>query len=228
MSYPMEIKKQLWEAADDLRYLLNRDYPRDASLQVVGNRYHLDSDHRHLLRRGVFSDAIAAERRNKMVSLQEIKGKGLAIDGHNCIITLESALKGRPIIQADDAFIRDIAGVSGGYKETAETGQALQLIIDLLRSAAPTEVRFLLDAPISKSGDLANRIRAMMEEHAIHGDASAVKVPERIMAKYEGIIASSDTAVIDLAERVFDLAGHLIREHLRTPYIDIKTPPAIT
>ena len=224
----MEIQKQLWEAAEDLRYLLNRDYPRDASLQLIGNRYYLDSDHRHLLRRGVFADAIAQERRNKRVFLQEIKGKGLAIDGHNCIITLESALKGRPIIQADDAFIRDIAGVSSGYKESAETEQALEMIMDLLRTANPLEVRFLLDAPISGSGELASRIRGLMGEGGIPGDASAIKVPERIMARYDGIIVSSDTAVIDCAEQVFDLAGHLIVEHLKTPYIDIKTPPAIT
>ena len=223
----MEIKKQLWEAAEDLRYLLNRDYPRDASLQLIGNRYHLDSGHRHLLRRGVFPDAIAAERKNKRVSIQEIKGKGLAIDGHNCIITLESALKGRPVIKADDAFIRDIAGVSGGYKETSETKGALGLIMDLLRSAGPAEVRFLLDAPISKSGELADRIRDLMGEQGIPGDASAVKVPERIMARYEGIIASSDTAVIDRAKGVFDLAGYLIVAHLKTPYIDIQTPPTI-
>jgi len=224
----MKIAGELWEAAKDLRYLLNRDYPRDASLQLIGNRYHLDSDHRHLLRRGVFADAIAQKRRNKRVSVEELKGNGLAIDGHNCIITLESALKGRPLIKADDAFIRDIAGVSGGYRETAETGGALDMIMDLLRSAAPTEVHFLLDAPISGSGKLASRIRGLMGEGGIPGDASAVKVPERVMARYEGIIVSSDTAVIDRAEQVFDLAGYLIVEHLKTPYIDIKTPSAIT
>ncbi len=221
----MEIKKQLWEAAEDLRYLLNRAYPRDASLQLIGNRYRLDRDHRHFLRRGVFADAVAHERRKKRVSVEELKGNGLAIDGHNCIITLESALKGKPIIRADDAFIRDIAGVSGGYKESAETGQALGLIMDLLRTAAPQEVRFLLDAPISGSGELASRIRDLMHKGGIQGDASAVKVPERIMTSYEGIIVSSDTAVIDRADRVFDLAGYLILEHLRTPYIDIKKSP---
>jgi len=221
----MEIGEELWEAAEDLRYLLNRGYPRDASLQVVGNRYNLTRDYRHLLRRGVFPTTIAEERRGKRVSLKEIRDKGLAIDGHNCIITLESALKGKPILLADDAFIRDIAGVSGGYRESTETGQALGLIMDLLRSVAPHEVCFLLDSPISGSGELANRIRGLMKEGGIRGDASAVKVPERIMADYAGICASSDTAVIDHAEGVFDLAGHLIMEQLKMEYIDLRTKP---
>jgi len=223
----MEIRKELWEAAEDLRLLLNRDYPKDASLQLVGNRYKLDHDGRHLLRRGVFPASIAEERRKKQVSMQDLKDKGLAIDGHNCIITLESALKGKAILLTDDNFIRDIAGVSGGYRETGETQEALEMIMDLLAKAGPAEARFLLDAPISGSGKLAARIREMMRERGIQGDASAVKVPERIMAEYEGIIASSDTAVIDQAEQVFDVAGHLIREKLRTPYIDLRKSTTI-
>ena len=65
-------------------------------------------------------------------------------------------------------------------------------------------------------------VRRMMEEHGIAGDASAVKVPEHIMAGYEGIIVSSDTAVIDQAEQVFDLAGYLIREKLKMAFIDLR------
>ena len=218
----MEIRDELWEAAEDLRLLLNRGYPRDASLQLVGNRYNLDHDGRHLLRRGVFPHPLAEERSAKRVSVKELKGTGLALDGHNCIITLESALKGKTILLADDGFIRDIAGVSGGYKETKETKEALELIMDLLAEAGPRETRFLLDAPISGSGELAARIRGLMREGGIQGDASAHKVPEHFMAGYEGIIASSDTAVIDQAAQVFDLAGYLIQQTLKTSYLDLR------
>jgi hypothetical protein len=223
----MEIAQDLWKAAEDLHFLLDRGYPRDASLQLVGNRYNLDRDGRHLLRRGVFPYALAEARGKKRVSVKDLKGKGLAIDGHNCIITLESALKGKAILLADDGFIRDISGISGGYKETKETQEALEMIMDLLAQAGPAETRFLLDSPISGSGELAARIRGMMQERGIQGDASAVKVPEYIMAGYEGIIASSDTAVIDQAEQVFDLAGYLIREKLGTPYIDLRKKESI-
>ena len=223
----MEIKEEFWEAAEDLRYLLNRDYPKDASIQLVGNRYNLDRNGRHLLRRGVFPHALAEKRNAKRISVADLKGNGLAIDGHNCIITLESALKGKTILLADDGFIRDISGVSGGYKETTETQEALEMIMDLLAEAGPREIRFLLDAPISGSGELAALIRGMMRDRGIQGDASAVKVPEHIMARYEGIIASSDTAVIDQAERVFDLAGYLIQKKVGTPYIDLRKSTTI-
>ena len=218
----MEMTEELWKASEDFRLLLDRGYPRDASLQLVGNRYNLDRDGRHLLRRGVFSHVVAEERRNKRVSLDELRGKGLAIDGYNCIITLESALKGKTILLADDAFIRDISGVSGGYRETPQTGEALDLIINLLLTTGPEEVLFLLDSPISGSGELAAQIRGLMKEKGIQGDASAVKVPEHIMNTYHGICASSDTAVIDQTTQVFDLAGYLIQETLGTPYIDLR------
>ena len=224
----MKISPDLWKAAQDLRYLLNQGYPRDASLQLVGNRYNLDHDHRHLLRRGVFASSVVEQRSSKKASLEEIRGKAVAIDGYNCLITLESALKAKTILLADDAFIRDISGVSGTYRESPETGQALGLLIDLLIAAAPAEVLFLFDAPISGSGKLAARIRGLMAEHGLPGDAQAVKVPERMMVGYKGIIATSDTALIDQSEQVFDLAGHLIIEKLRIPYIDINKPPSMS
>lgn len=223
----MEISPDLWEAADDFRFLLNRGYPRDASLTLVGNRYNLDSDHRHLLRRGVFASSVVEKRKSKKVFLEEIRGKAMAIDGYNCLITLESALKTKAILLADDAFIRDISGVSGTYRESPKTTQALDLIIDLLIAAAPAEVLFLLDAPISASGKLAARIRGLMAEHGLSGDAQAVKVPEQKMVGYKGIVVTSDTALIDQSEQVFDLAGHLITQHLRIPFIDMKKSTSV-
>ena len=142
----------LKEAAADLRYLLNRGYPRDAALRLTGNRYNLDHDGRHLLRRGVCADAVADERRSKQVTVEALHGARLAIDGHNCIITVESAVKGRTICLADDGFVRDIAGLSGGYRATKETAQALDLIMEFLQSAGPAEVRF---SSTPRSGEAA-------------------------------------------------------------------------
>lgn len=217
----METKKELWEAADDFRYLLNRGYPREGSLQLVGNRYNLTQDFRHLLRRGVFPHKVAQLRTRKRTSLKEIRSQGIAIDGYNVLITLESALKEKTILLADDGFIRDISGVSAGYREGPETVEALRLIIDLLHAAGTTEAIFLFDSPISGSGELAARIRGLMRDKGVLGNAMAVKVPERTMEGYEGIIASSDSALIDQTQKVFDLAGYLIRKKLKTHYIDL-------
>ena len=56
----------LLQAAADFRYLLNRGYPREASLTLVGNRYDLPREARQILHRGVFADEVAQARRAKL------------------------------------------------------------------------------------------------------------------------------------------------------------------
>ena len=203
---------QLHEAAIDFRYLLNRVYPRKASLELVGNHYQLSFDERHLLHRGVFSHSDARKRLGKKVSLQKISGQELAIDGYNVVITIEAALSGRPLIFGDDGFLRDISGLSGNFRRTRRTEESLRLIYALLKERKPRRTTFLFDAPISKSGRLAQEVRRDLQEMDIPGDAEAVRVPEDILIGFPGIVATSDTAIIDQSARIVDLAGFLIRQ----------------
>jgi hypothetical protein len=203
--------RNLQEAAEDFRYLLNRGYPRKASLELMGNRYGLTFDERHLLHRGVFSDADSGVRRKKIISSKSIKNGDLAIDGHNVLITVEAGLSGRPLILADDGFIRDISGLSGSFKKTEVTGKAIELIIRFLKRWRPRHTLFLFDAPISKSGILAQELRALLKKEGLPGDALAVKVPEKTLIGFQGVVATSDTAIIDRSEKVIDLAGDIIR-----------------
>jgi hypothetical protein len=203
--------KDLQLAAEDFRYLLNRGFPRKASLELVGNRYELTLDERHLLHRGVFSDADSGPRRKKIISPKEIIHEDLVIDGHNVLITVEAALAGRPLILADDGFIRDISGLSGGFKKTEMTDKAIQLIVTFLKKWKPRHTLFLFDAPISKSGILAQKLRALLKKEGLTGDALAMKVPEKILIGFQGVIATSDTAIIDRSKRVLDLAGNIIQ-----------------
>ena len=203
--------KDLQKAAKDFRYLLNRGYPRKTSLELVGNRYGLTFDERHLLHRGVFSDSDSQSRRRKIIPIKAIKNKDLAVDGHNVLITVEAGLSGRPLILADDGFVRDISGLSGSFKKTEVTEKALQWIVALLKKWGPRHTLFLFDAPISKSGILAQELRALLKEESLPGDAAAVKVPETTLIGFQGVIATSDTAIIDRSEKVIDLAGEIIR-----------------
>ncbi len=206
--------ENLHDAAEDFRYLLNRAYPRKATLELVGNRYGLTYDQRHLLHRGVFSDADSKSRRKKRISVGGVRNKDLAIDGHNVIITIEAGLSGRPLVLGDDGFIRDISGLSGAFKNTSKTEEALQLIFSALKKVNPRQTLFLFDSPISMSGELAQEARNLLKKHSLPGDALAVKVPEKILIGFPGVIATSDTAIIDQSKRVVDLAGDIIKKKL--------------
>ena len=202
--------KNLQRAAEEFRYLLNRGYSRKASLELVGNHYQLTADHRHLLHRGVFADLEARSRWRKKISAKDLFQKDLAIDGHNVLITIEAGLSGRPLILGDDGFIRDISGLSGRFKMTEITDNAIRLIIHALKNMKPRQTLFLFDAPISRSGKLAQEVRKQLRKENLPGDALAVKVPEKVLIGFQGVIATSDTAIIDQSKKLLDLAGHIL------------------
>jgi hypothetical protein len=206
--------EELQKAAEDFRYLLNRGYPRKAALELVGNRYGLTSDERHLLHRGIFSDADSKSRRKRKIPIGKVRNRDLAIDGYNVIITIEAGLSGQPLILGDDGFIRDISGLSGNFKKTERTEEALQSILDIVKRVKPRKTLFLFDSPISMSGELAQEVRDLLKKENLLGDARAVKVPEKILIGFPGVIATSDTAIIDQSKEVVDLAGDIIRKRI--------------
>ncbi|MBI4301768.1 MAG: DUF434 domain-containing protein [Chloroflexi bacterium] len=215
----------LGQAARDLRYLLDhlspKGYQKRSLVRLVGDRYLLDKEQRHLLYRSLCSREEAERRRAKLLPPQAMRGKRLAIDGHNVIITIESALNGKPLVLADDGLVRDISGVFARYKESEATHQALSLIFEVLLQYPPQSTLFLFDSPLSKSGELARRVRQELEERGLIGEARAVAGPAGEMLKYAEIIATSDSIAIDKAERVIDLAGYIINEKLHNELITL-------
>lgn len=202
--------KSLQKASEDFRYLLNRAYPRKAALELIGNRYQLTSEQRHLLHRGVFSDVDAKSRQKKKIVPRQIHGYDLVIDGYNVLITIEAGLSGRPLVLGDDSFMRDISGLSGNFQKTEMTVQALELLLNFLKRVKPRQTLFLLDSPISRSGELALEVRGRMQKENLPGDAMAVRVPEKILIGFPGTVATSDTAIIDRSHKVVDLAGSVL------------------
>ena len=204
-------QETLRTAAADFLYLLDRDYPRRAALQLVGNRYNLDASHRQVLHRGVFARKEARERRERLVEVGRLVDFKLLVDGHNVLITVESGLTGRLLIAANDGVIRDVAGLSHRYRISTMTNEAIETIFQILQKYPPKETLFFLDAPIRQSGELATALRSALKSWNLSGDAQALKVPESRLIGGEGVIASSDSAVLDEAQRGFDLAAAAIK-----------------
>ena len=204
-------QKLLRSAAEDFLYLLDRDYPRRAALQLVGNRYNLDALHREVLHRGVFARAEARERRDRLLEIERLVDSKLLVDGHNVLITVESGLAGRLLIAANDGVIRDVAGVSHRYRISTLTNEAIDTIFQILQKYPPKETLFFLDAPIRQSGELAAALRSALRSWNLSGDAQALKVPETRLIGGAGVVASSDSAVLDEVQRGFDLAAAAIK-----------------
>ena len=201
-------------AAEDLRYLLSRGYPRLGALTFVGNHYQLPRQERDILVRGVYPEAVARERRSKLSGPDDLRGRALGVDGHNVLITLENALQGRVLVDCDDGLVRDIAGVAASYRPSEITEQAVRLFMDYVIGRRVGSVLFLLDAPLSMSGELAAEVNAVMSGRGLMGRARAVPVPETELYVFSGLVATSDSVLIDRVAEPLDLAGHIIREKL--------------
>ena len=198
-------------AAADFLYLLDRGYPRSASLQLVGNRYTLDRLHREVLHRGIFAREEAKHRRERLVGPEKLVDRKLLVDGHNVIITTESRFAGRQLIAANDGLIRDVAGISHRYRISSLTHEAIDHIFRLLHRHPPLETIFFLDAPIRQSGELAAILRSGLKSWNLTGDAQALKVPEKQLIGGKGVMASSDSAILDGVKQAFDLAAAVIK-----------------
>nr|MDO8089709.1 DUF434 domain-containing protein [Candidatus Sigynarchaeota archaeon] len=208
----MFINRRIIEAAEDLRYLLNRNYNRDQALTFVGDHYRLHKEERFILYRAIYSQKEVRERKEKTISFEELQGKTLTIDAYNVIIVLETMLKGKELIESDDSFVRDISGVFGKHKITKTTRQAISLIMQTLKQNPPKKTLIFFDSPVSKSGELAAITRKKMEEYGINGTAQIVKQADNAVIRRGEVAATSDSVILQKAKKTFDLAGYIVRE----------------
>lgn len=209
----------LRHAAVDVRYLLDRGYPRESAVRFVSDHYRLPQEQRFALIRVVVPTERARERRAKMLPLEALQGKAVFVDGYNVLIAVESLLRGMPVYKGDDGFLRDTQGIFRSYKASEITDFALSEILNMLTEAAPFKVEILLDQQISMSGKLAGHIREMMGKHGIPGTARTVRDVDHQLKSAEGIIATGDGSVIDAASCVVDIPGQIALKRGISPVV---------
>ena len=197
-------------AADDIRHLLSRGYPRTGVIRFVSDHYRLGNRDRHILMRVVIEPEIAASRISKKISCADIREKNIVIDGYNVIIATESVISGEPVFICDDGFIRDIRGVFRNYKNP-DRGVCRQ-ILEMISEHEPGSVIFLFDAQISKSGVLARHIRGLLPKYSLSGDARTSRHVDFDLKHCGSIVATGDGHIIDEVESAVDIPGCIIRK----------------
>ncbi|MEK6978400.1 MAG: DUF434 domain-containing protein [Candidatus Hydrothermarchaeota archaeon] len=191
----------------DLRYLLDRGYRRATAIRVVGDGYRLGKRERNILLRAVFSRLEAGEHRRRRVGPEG--AEEVVIDGYNVLITVEALLRGEAFL-SDDGFVRDATGIYGKYRRSRQTALALGEILAFLKAHRSRLVRFFFDGQVSGSGELCALVRRMLREAGLSGDARTVKSADGALLRNRSkILATSDSAVIEKAERVLDIPYHL-------------------
>ncbi|QEL13671.1 DUF434 domain-containing protein [Limnoglobus roseus] len=210
-----EARPALAAATADLSWLLSRGYAEPSSLKLVGDRYRLVERQRTAVRRSGCSDAAFADRRGRRVDHQTLGGRPLRIDGFNLVLTLESALGGGVVVGGRDGCFRDLASVHGTYRRVAETRPALELAAKWLKAWGAGPCVWLLDAPVSNSGRLAEMVRAVDPSWS----AEVVPDPDAILSQPGDLVVTADAAILDRCDGWVNLARGLVEAAVPTAFI---------
>lgn len=193
---------------------MQRGYAFVAALKLVGDRYGLTSRQRLAVSRAACSDNQRAARQSRVLKVEEVAGERLIVDGFNLIITLEAAMSGGLLIKARDLCLRDLSSVHGSYRAVEETEKAIQLVGEAFERLRPESVRWLLDSPVSNSGRLAHRIKEAARLRGWPWTVETVFNPDKLIQTSPDVAVTSDSTILDYAERWVNLNPHLITSYL--------------
>jgi hypothetical protein len=200
-AFAADMHARLRAATAELAWLLSHGYSDTAALTLVGDHHQLTLRQRRAVRRAACRDDECTARRAKQV----VSADELAIDGFNCLITVEAMMSHAPVFLGRDGALRDLASVHGTYRKVEETLPALQALRTTLEHARTQRAHFYLDRPVGNSG----RLRGLIDEVFV-GSACQVVVslhdavdPELVRAG--STTASSDSWVLDRVAAWVDL-----------------------
>lgn len=197
-------------AAADLSWLLTRRYAAPSALKLVGDRHRLRSRQRLAVCRSACADAARQARRRRRLSLEQLSGRPLAVDGFNCLITVETAISGGLILRGRDGACRDLASVHGSYRTTALTSAAIEVIARVLADARVGPARWYLDRPVSNSGRLRQQLAQMAAANGWRWTVELLPDPDPALAGSGAVVASSDAWVLDRCDAWVDLPAAAI------------------
>jgi hypothetical protein len=193
------------DACIQYKYLREAGYPEQATLKLVGDRHRLSRIERNCLFRGVVAESLAEERRNRIVAPGEVAGRSLGIDWYNVLIMVESYLRGQPVFVAEDGVTRDSSATHGSYRRSPLTVQAIEGIVDAVVSMGPSRIDAFLDAPVAHSGLMADELRERLLRIPCPARVTLDRSADFPLKSYDGIVASSDSVILDSAVSILDL-----------------------
>lgn len=202
----------LRKAQQDVLYLLEQGYPIKNASTFVGNHYMLSERQRIAIARATTTRVVLKERFNKQI-IKDYKGRSIAIDGLNQIITLEVALSFSTLILCMDGVIRDLAGLRGTYRIIDKTEEAIRLIGDKLSDMEIKEVLFYLDAPVSNTGRLKQRIQDILSDRTYTVTVELVNNADVLLQNRENVI-TGDAIILNQCLSWINLTPIILKENL--------------
>lgn len=214
------INQDFIEAARDYRMLLDKGYPVDASLKLVGDRWRLSHLSRMMLYRGILSTEASTQNAAKLVSLPP-EGASMAIDGYNILFTLTNYLHGHPMFIATDGLLRDVGGAHGRIADHRGFERMARLLLQELARLRLGSITIFLDAPVSSSGNQAGYLRSQAAGLGLGIEVRLENATDHFLAAWQGdILCTADSAIVSrTGARVFDLARHVLEQAFKPRFL---------
>lgn len=214
---------KLKNAAQDMNYLLSRGFAEKASAELIGNRYKLRSRQIQMLKGASASDFQMEDRKNKLISLENLKNKLVYLDGFNVLILLESLLSGAYIFKGWDGCFRDLSSVHGSYKRVIQTQQSIELVAKFFKKAQLEKLIWIFDKPVSNSGRIKQMILDLADENHWNWEVILDNNPDRFIAEHSEIAISSDAWILNQCKQWFNMIEYLIEfKNLKVNLIETK------
>lgn len=204
----MQLKMK--EAVTDVSYLLSRGFSEKSSIQLVGNRYKLNTRQQKAVQGMSAIPSQVTLRKSTNVTMGQLKDQTVIIDGFNIIIILESFLSGAYVFKGVDDCYRDVSSVHGTYKRVQQTQEVLIAVGGLLQEAQVKEVIWVFDQPVSNSGRMKTLLGTLSRKRNYPWHIVLDYNPDKVLAQSDHVVASSDAWILDRAQRWFNLSGTII------------------
>jgi hypothetical protein len=196
----------LRSAVADLSWLYDRGYAAASSLKLVGDRHELTQRQRIAVGRCAASSEAVRGRMSRQVEPRALSGETVWLDGYNVLTTVEAALSGGVLLLGRDGCLRDMASMHGSYRKVSETLPALRLVSEWLKAHGAASCHWLLDKPVSNSGQLKKLIEDVLREAGSTGEVVLVNNPDAPLSQTDAVVASSDSVILGRCQRWLDLA----------------------
>ena len=199
------------KASQHICYLINEGYDLKQATTFVGNHFLLSERKRLAIMRSVATEEQLSGRKSRLVSVTQLSGQEVWIDGFNTIITLEVLFSDSILLTGMDGCIRNLAALRGTYRLIPETEQAIRALFDTLQKYEVRKANILLDEPVSNSGRLKVRIAEIAEEYDIDLDIKIRKEVDRELYSKENVI-TSDSIILDHCKSWVNLIADYMKE----------------
>lgn len=178
----------------------------------MGNHYLLSERQRLAIVRATAKNSDLEMRKSKKLNGVTDLTR-VSIDGLNIIITLEVALSESTLLRCMDDTIRDLAGLRGTYRLIDKTDRAILLIGEKLEGMKIREAMFYLDAPVSNTGRLKQRILELLQGFTYQVSVELVNNADVVLENLNNVI-SSDSIVLSRCKSWINLTAEIMKDKL--------------